>query len=413
MKNAIKKETFLKAVAFKPALVKKLTSFNEDLIVEAVRKNNKCIDYLEPAQKTARVYGAFLRCNRYADPSKIPANIWKDIPKSDLKALLKHSPDVIEDMPHATYEMWLESIKHGYRDNLDDVPDTFITPELMEIAWNKNGSIHIKEKFWTQELAEKAVKQAPIIINRIPKHLITAEMLRLGLKTGLNLGYEVWDIPVWTEELADQAVQSHGWNIKILPQKFVTKERILVAIENWTLNFDEIQEQFHDDWDIQVKAVACCNAHNLSTPRLSDPKFHAAVLKISAGITDSHSVPTFRAAKYLRDVNWNMIVEEIPLAIACVAKTDQTDQMINAFLQSVDIKIIDEYVRQEKINLSKLKKEHAPFLIGTENSNLQSLLERKLNPPKKETVKTIKIKGDTVEIEMSPKEFNNLIREYD
>ncbi len=79
--------------------------------------------------------------------------------------------------------------------------------------------------------------------------------------------------------------------------------------------------------------------------------------------------------KYFSETWWPEVIKVCPSALSLLEKTEQTDDMIKAFLTTAPIETIDRLA--DIINLNKLKKpEYIGYLTGTTSPLIQSILSQ-------------------------------------
>jgi hypothetical protein len=127
--------------------------------------------------------------------------------------------------------------------------------------------------------------------------------------------------------------------------------------------------------------------------------------------------------KEIKDGQWIKILKICSKALRLIEKNKQTDAMINTFFENASVEVIDHLAQY--INLSRIKKEHVPYMIGTTVSLFQDIITRKMTKkPKRNLSKEVQewqipVKNqaavptsDLVGIDLTDSEYLDLIKKF-
>jgi hypothetical protein len=424
MKYNIDEKTLISACHRREAIIKQISNPTEDLIFKMVKKNISVWEHLTPEQRTPRIYAArLLSASYYGVDSvikELTQEIWDAVPLEDRIEVIKEHYTKISEFPKSSYELWLVAVREGYglytnycRDFkevspcLEGVPEEYMTEELIlsAIGHDQTTALKIAGKYWTKSFIMKALKVRPEIFNSLPASMMSKDFLSMAfrffkdIKSGrVRNNFKIFrdDIPehCWTDELADTAINLDDNNFIHLPLSYQTKERALRVVtyngsEKHTIAYHCYRWMSTDlkhDRDI-ILAYVSEHDHIDEVPVSKLTKSLAMDVAKTEQAEEEH--PNFHALERWPDFASMAedIIDEVPGVIRVIDKLNQTDRMVNAVINKLSIEYIDNLVGRGCICLTKLKKEHAPLLIGSTNEELQTLIARKLNPtPRSQSV---------------------------
>lgn len=448
MNRTISSNTLLRAIQSKPSLIKSVKSIPERVLVEILnlKRSYKIIDFMTPKQKqellTERVLEAFLKeipedrnfqhinflhiifCFPEAVRDKIGHNI-KRI-------------DLVKGFPSAPRTVWLEYIRKN-ECSYKDIPENYRDRE-MRLTWLIINNT-IESSAISDDLVDDLLRSRPNLIGNL-FHLsqffshikpLTKTQLAIALNATsepLNLDIKFSKNPhLWDIELAERAISNHEL-LGTIPPEILTRDLCLRAVKNDGNNLRWVPEKFLD-MDMVCEGLGESSGRlgietdldlsDLIPNSCMNKKF---LLKIAAADQAAQADNTLQRLKYYlhraelgKTDNrieyqsnyfsrkwWPEVIKICPKAFKLIPKSDQTNEIIKAYITTASIKQIDADVNH--INLSKIKKpEYMAFLIGTSSPLLQSIMSQILIP-KEGIVSTFD--DEVCVIDLSNTEFRNI-----
>jgi len=353
----------------------------------------------------------YVENNRWGGQRNLSKGLLESLnPEERLKLIsISNKGSAIDVLPNPTKDEWTHAIfNHSYDENICNVPEQFLDEDLL-IQLVRNGGKDIPESVWKRPDAQQLlIKFTAADCDRfndrdVPTSILTKEALETYIDQA-DKALNRDDIPpeLWDEKLALKAVKSSGRNLHYIPQNLITEEMCIIAA------VDEVLLEGSARFRTRPVLVAYISHFRLGhfgwikpmgklIPKSlkNDPSFQIDVAK-EGGSTG------IQALLSLEDVvitpeTWLEILKISPECLKSLKKLDQTDDLIDAFLSQADPELIDKVAKY--INLTKIRKEHAPLLIGCKSSIILSTIQKHLK-----NVSSVSGK-DIVEIEMAPGEY--------
>lgn len=422
----VDKEKFLKLLLGRPALIKKITGLDESVATECVEFCSNCYDFLPTNLKeSVKVVRAYIKDNKYRlKMREIPKCTLKQLTVTERKNLIDWSSNgnFIKELPDPEYEEWLHAASCGFN-TIEEIPEQYRGRKslYMKMAEGLKSGFHdpdytIPEKLWENETeGNKAAVEIVTLFDRmfkaIPKKHITNDILKATLQGELYLKRN--DIPdsAWDQLTADLAVNANTSNIEYVPERFVTESMAIQAARNGVSIHKMIShipdKEFTRTVLINIIAHSTTPFSENDTDYLPDEinslDFQIEVAKEN-GLEGLTGIEDFIKPEYRTE-----LLKICPEFIKIIPKLEQNDKIIDAFLSKATAEIIDDCANH--INLGKIKKHHAPLLIGCTKNLILGVMEKKLRgcQRKKTTTPTEIIKTEktthTIEINVAPSDF--------
>ena len=440
MKYNVDKEQFINLLRDRPALIKKITSLDEDSAAFFIKEVHVCYKYItHELQKSVKVVRAYIHegattnlyCSSYNhfDFKLIPVSALAQLTTEERKHLIKRTHyyvyDFVNILPNKNYEEWLEAVAQGYP--IKDVPEEYHTRKSLYLAMAMYYKEHsevpqqvIPEIFWLKDpdQADKdlveAIKIENEVIKTIPPKRITNAHLVAGFQSGsLNLCDEKFlEIPKysWNRAVASMALDKDAGNIQIIPESLLTEDDAIFCADKG-VNAQNIPDSIltRKVWiHLVVKRNTTFDPtdNDDKHPQFTDLKFQIDVAK--QGYKGAKNLVFF-----IKPENYCTILKVCPEFIRCIPKLEQTSKTIDTLLESASPEVLDEI--SEYINMGKIKKEHAPLLVGCASNLILSTMEKKFKGVTKhevEHIETVKTKT-TIEINVAPVEFSKIRTQLD
>ena len=276
---------------------------------------------------------------------------------------------------------------------------------------------------------DKAIEKNVECINRVPEKFITNARLTKVFSKEPNFELAIGDfskkLDCWDQPLADLAT-ARGLNMGYIPDKFITKDMCKKTVLKSGLN--HIPLQFRDEDIIAIFMCSFSTTHMISKPseiplKLLKPSF---LLKLAKMDEESKNSLCFgvKNYSYFRGISpdqWLEVLKICPKAIQCIPKDMQSSAIVNTFLESAPIEVVDKM--HPFINLARITKDQIPFLVGTTVKLFQDIITRKMAPKPRsqkyeaEELKTLKaspkvISEDTVAVDLADSEYLALTKKY-
>ena len=429
--RTISREKFRRIIQDRPAMARNLINPSSELIARTFFSNRKTFDYTPREWRNKEVlefYIQFLTEDQWGHISnldKFPRRVRDSIDKDLVRKLMKKHCNAIKyfDMP---YRDWLRYVSQPNADyNYMNIPED--TEEILVAAIKHNSNIarEIPHSKWTASLATQVVSDNSDIINHVPESLRTLDLYRIALRNPVDLHDRIPEESC-DQALADQATQS-GNNLDRIPDQFKTRDMCLRCLKADPICYDDIPMRFRDkEMTIEVMVGSGMKYWNDSLDDHSDHPLRAEeklgyaywlsqdsfllhLAKKDQELWDKdHGYGLFGLENYQekkRINNWAEVVKVSPISLKHIEKSDQTAEIIDAFFSSASLEVLDYLA--EHINLMRIKKDHAPFLIGCNNETLQGIAERKLAGPRKK-VEDIKVTDNVVVLDLTDAEYRDI-----
>jgi len=431
MKYHVNIERLRSLLETRPALIKTVITLNEAVILSLMKRskdryNYKIYEFLPEDKKTPALSVIYaLGSWRYSHKNNIPKEHFALFTKKQRLQLIEKDADFLKSLPDPTRTEFIAGIKSQRFNEIKFIPEHILDEEILILIAEHDGIVEeIPSKFWADEtkgkqlLIELARKQQAII-NRsdIPIQVYTTEALSEAFNDTVCL--DRTDIPetLWTETLAQKALEAYVDNIHKIPTRLITESMCVEAARH--VNLDKLPIK---TYPVQVAYVATGSIcpDDLPARIKNNPEFQKDVVRKNAeGRIQPASVVLLNGVAPLKGLinlkkleariteeTWVELIKICPDSIRSIKKLAQTDAMIDALLSVSSPEVLDNLA--PVINLIKIKKGHAPLLIGCESSILSSTINKffKKDDPASKIV--TQATSSTVEIEMSPKEFSSL-----
>jgi hypothetical protein len=177
----------------------------------------------------------------------------------------------------------------------------------------------------------------------------------------------------------------------------------------------------HIDEDVVLIAMTSRDLRNYKQYIPSKYLKSSFLLKLAQADAQSENKECFGVSNYriIKQVqpDWVTVLKVCPKALRLIEKSDQTDEIIKAFFENASITVIDSL--KNHINLSRLKKEYTPYLIGTEQKVFQDIITRKMvKKPRKDlskeiqTVASPQASESSVGVDLTDAEYLDIIKKF-
>lgn len=432
------KSAFRRIIVDRPAMVRNLINPTTETIADTFFGNRKTFDYAPREWRNKEVMEIYIKLmakdgwGHLSNLEKFPRRVRDSIDKNLVRTLMKKHCNAIKyfSMP---YEDWIKYVSQPGADySYMDIPED--TEEILVAAIKHNSNIarEIPHSKWTATLATRTVSDNSEVINHVPESLRTLDLYRIALRNPIDLSERIPEESC-DQALADQATLS-GNNLGCVPDKFKTRDMCLRCLKTEPKCFNDIPMRFRDE----EMTIAVMTGTNLTywIDSLNDHSDHPLRAENKLGYSywmsqDSlllnlakkdqelwdkdhdyglWGLENYQAKKRIN--NWAEIIKVSPISLKHLEKTNQTQEIIDAFFSSASIEVLD-YLAQEHINLMRIKKDHAPFLIGCNNETLQGIAERKLGgPKKKKKLEDIKVTDDIVVLDLTDAEYRDILTKF-
>lgn len=435
-------EKFARLLQERPGLIKKIASLDEDSAAFFIEHAKKCYEYLtdemKASVKVVRSYIKDIKDNynsyRYTcfNLDLIPTDTLAKLTLRERKRLIAVSTykyDFFPRLPNKVYEEWLHAVKEiGYP--IEDVPEKYYTRKSLYEAYARyiganTGVVHgaIPEKFW-EIGTDQANKDLVDIIGIschflmvIPPKRITKEHLVAAFQSGerLSLGNEEFrQIPriSWDKGIVALALKSSPHNIEIIPPSLLTENDALHCADEG-VELSQIPSQVLTR-KVRVHLAACRTAPYIIDDNdtiLHEVDFQCDVAE-KGGRMGAKNI-----AEFVKPENRLAVLKRCPDFIRYIPKREQIEKTIDVLLESASPEKLDEVC--EFINLGKIKKHHAPLLVGCASNIILSTVEKKLKGAQRKMsdteAKQMKTKKTsfTVEINAAPVDFAKIRGQLD
>ena len=444
MRYNIDKEKFARLLQERPGLIKKIASLDEDSAAFFIEHAKKCYEYLTDEMKASvKVVRAYIKDisekgnysryrNTYFDIDLIPTDTLAKLTLKERKQLIACSPykyKFFPRLPNKVYEEWLHAVKEiGYP--IEDVPEKYHTRKSLYEAYaryiEKNyGTIHdaIPEKFWeigTDQANKDLIDLIGVsrhFLKVIPPKRITKEHLVAAFQSGepLCLDDEKFEeIPriSWDKGIVALALKSDPHNIEIIPPSLLTENDALHCADEG-VQLSQIPAQ------VLTRKTRVHLAAVRSTPYTidnSDTILHEVDFQCDVAEKGGRQGAK-NIAEFVKPENRLAVLKRCPDFIRHIPKLEQTEKTIDVLLDSASPEKLDEVC--EFINLGKIKKHHAPLLVGCTSNIILSTVEkkfkgvqRKISETEAKQMKTKKT-SFTTEINVAPVEFAKIRGQLD
>jgi hypothetical protein len=409
MKYQVSKEKVLEVLRRHPALIKSINNLTEKDLAKLFTANSGCYKYTPPELKTAKNTYPFLIQIRWISRDlleSIPPRVYGEFTAKQRAELLKKDEDFSQHLPNMSVDEWMLAIGPG--STLDHIPDDILQVPAIQDAMAMHGS-------FTEENLSKMDEATLIrlvginldVYNEIPPSLITAAILEKAVAGKMNnRRIDISKVPksVWTFDLLKATLSDHEKFYGDWP-KSLLKEELCILLAQRNVYLHKLPKKTKAVLLAWGKAGASLNYYNYPLPKIfKDEAFleefvdytgvnGLRTLKNNGGVTD---------ALFLRGLRLD------PECIKIIGKCGQTDEMIDALVETATSEQLDSLVNF--INLTKIKKKHAPFLVNCKDDAITSLVTRKFSPPAR-SPKTVApavpvvMKADACEVELTPAEY--------
>lgn len=453
MKYDVNKENFRDLLRHRPALLSKIVTLDEDTAAFIVEKVKRCYERLPYELKASvKVVLAFLvhEKDRFygIDINLIPTEALEKLDQKTRNFLIAKQSgrstystvgDLATRFSGLSFAEWKVAVRNGY--SIHNVPEEHHGKKTLWGAYarflvddHSEGS-EIPEKFWEAdpdqanldiiELIQTVTWKALMIT---PPKFITREMLRATFTQrpeNCNLDDEKYlEIPTksWTRDIAELALKTNAHNIKAIPESLLTEDDAIYCADQ---KINDIPEKYRTR-TVKVHEVAASlypytevESTGFIRRTGSDPLFHDLSFQIDViKLGEAQGVKNIQ--EFIKVKDRETILKEHPQFLKYIPKLEQTDSIIQTFLDNAtteDIEAVDT-----EINLSKIKKRHAPLLIGVDSKLIMSTIEKKLRSQRKKKVKPAvveeapaveeeapaKVQSGTIEIDIAPAEFSRI-----
>jgi DNA-binding XRE family transcriptional regulator len=444
------KETLMMIIVDRPAMVRHLVNPTPDVIARVFFRNHKTFNYAPREWRNKEVlahYIEYMRDNQWVyarNLDNFPRRVREEADINQVRSLVEKHCDAIKyfSLPYEDWKKYVSSPSASYTYN--DIPSDIETEDLLvaAIEHNRDFAHGIPDSKWNPTLAERALKVSGDIINFVPRSLMTLDLYKIAFKTSpeLSLQYNISEENC-DQELAEMVAQS-GNSLSHLPARFITRDMCLAALKkDARCNIDYIPRQFRDE-EVTIRVLCSDDYHyNMNTfynmDTFKDHTDHPLCAESKTGyaywmkqedfpvhlaqrdqelweqdhLYKLYGMKNFLEMNSMSQETWLKVIEVSPISLAHIEKTDQTPEIINAFLMAASPAVLDDLA--EKINLTLIKKDHAALLVGCENSVLQGIAERKLRGKQKaKKLEDIKPTVDTVILDLTEAEYRDIMTKY-
>ena len=450
MKYNVDKKKFRALLVNQPRQIKKV-SLDEGTAAYLVEGAPSCYEYIQDDELRAsvKVVRAYIKelmkkieTTAYSGGPRrnlrlIPRRALGELTLTERKFLIKFQYEITDMLPDKVYAEWLCAVEQGYP--IRDVPEKYWKRTTLYQAYGKyikncgGRIVHDKmpDVYWERDPEENRIRSGPIgeelvdiirkspyFIEVIPPTRVTKAMLIAAFQSGkeIDLTEEYKRIPFssWDRGVVALALNCNMKNIDITPPSLLTEDDAISAAEKG-IGFDYIPVQILTR-KVKVHVAAHryseYSAHNPAYaddfPELRDVAFQCDVVSLENEIHGPK-----RGVKNIQDFvkpeDREAVLEANPYFIEYIPKLEQTDDIINILLSKATPGVLD--VVAEFINLGKIKKFHAPLLVGCTNNLILSTIEKKLKgPPQRNSVEHAETvqNSSTIEITATPVDYSKI-----
>lgn len=407
MKYQVDQDKLAHFIASRPAMIRHVTTLTEAFILKIFQGiRGKAVvalyDLLPIEFKTMDVTRKYIdkAASYYFDYSLIPRAIEDQLTKNDRLNLIEKGVHNIEEMYNVTSEEWQFAIEHNYT-NFDNIPRELWTKDLVLMVVSKPTSDYVLSFFkdlplWDEEFAERIVSQKSEALEIVPPHLISNKVLRQGCDQnlkGIQIPTSSWDLYT-----AAAAVEACSDNIKCIPSHLITREMINRSA------MDGMWDELPSGKDYEAFVHYMAGNNNSASYQTPDK----STLKWAKRVNPQKFIPEtvalgctpYTLTRYgftLTEELWVKILTIKPEFLADVPKSEQTDEMIEAFFAHADHLLMDRL--KDSINLGRIKAYHAPLLVNCESELLVEIRNKFLKGDEMDAG------ANEVEINISPSQF--------
>jgi hypothetical protein len=304
--------------------------------------------------------------------------------------------------------------KHNHQ-----IPKEQITERIIRAALKSNFITPLinrsPESIWTESLALDVVRTSGKLVKELPEKVRTINVYKEAFRNNPNIYLGIQKIKFCDKELAE-LITSLGNNLDVIPEELKTKEICRRCLLSYSNNINYIPSHFIDE-DMIANYYASLGNESYVEERerekmknLSEKFLGTSLILKIAQIDQKNYDKGHRSRglslyletypKIKKDL-WPQIIKVSPISLKLLSKTQQTDEIITIFFQNASLDLIEELA--EYIHMKKIKKEHVPFLVGTECLALQEIIERTIGKTVSNSFQTPS--EDYVIINMSDSEF--------
>jgi len=383
MKYYANRDNLIALLRQRPALVVNIPDITVQFVVDAIYKHATDILQYLPAKLRydQAVYKARLLTNNIksnelrSDPIRAVCKILN--PEERLVAIEKTNGWIAPCLEDMTQSEAHYILIHN-SELLEHIPDLLIDHDLIaRVVTNPDVRLFdIPEKYFAdpvkgKTLAMTCVARDPDYVQSIiPPQCIDRDVLTACLKDDVRLPQGIPESS-WTQDLAQKAIECSQLNIEAIPKQFLTEDLCVQAADHGYRSFDP------DLLTDRVLASCLANCHNKAEElsRINDPTFQLLVARY--GRKGMVNLTSYKAS--ITHETWIEAIKINPECILAVVPKDQTNEMVDAFITHASIEAIDKFCDQ--INIGKIKKCHAPLLLGCKKDRILTCIEKFLSPP--------------------------------
>ena len=430
MLRSLTKDQLIKILCDRPATIRNLQKPDDRFIARCLWANKRVFDYIDASWITLPVLQAYLslvKNSYFYELSRFPLSLRAQLPEADIRKACEKQDGAVVYFPTAPYDLYLKfaQIPHHYV-GLDSIPEQYHTEEMICTLF----SIHPNHGNWsdyqgfTNAIVDRSLEMNPDCINFIPQEYVTTARLKYVFQKDKDLQLHYMPETAWDAELAFMATTGNARNLRHIPAQFVTKEICLRAILNNPEDIADVPTKLIDEY---LALTAMSSGAMTNTVKYIPPKYMTTALLMKLAERDNNKsynaltcfgIQNYLLCKEVSSEEWVAVLKICPRALGHIAKEKQSDEMISVFFQSASLELID--FLHNKINLARIKKEHAPFLIGSKQKLFQDLVTRKLAPPERkpkgkvESVPVLQGKstGDLVSLNLTDAEYRDLAERF-
>jgi len=430
------KSKFLEILQDHPVNIRRLEKPAPEFIAKCIIYNPKTMQYINPDWLTLPVLQALIPkiisvrwCERYYLIAEFSQEVRDSLPEPELRKLCLENPKSVTEFPKASYDLFLFHAKRNEYVNLQEIPTQYWTEELILAIFIKNPyNNSLLENLFTDNIVDKALEKNAESINRVPKKYLTNNRLTKAFTKEPDLELDVDRFAVrmqdcidcWDQPLADMAT-ARGLNMGYIPYKFITKDMCKRAVLNSGL--ERIPPPFRDE---DVVAIYMCSSA-IITEKFIPLNFLKPSFLLKLAKMDQESDKVCFGIKhyyFLKEITADQMLEVLkicPKAIQCISKENQTSAIVNTFLETAPIEVIDKM--HPFINLARITKDQVPFLVGSTIKLFQDIVTRKMAPKPRaqkhneEELKVLKespkvFSEDTVAVDLTDSDYLTLTKKY-
>lgn len=424
MKYNVNKDNYASLLWNRPTLIKKITSLDEDTAAFFVKAARRCYEYLpyelQASVKVVRVYidSVTPEKTNYSSGVNlelIPQHALEQLTEKERIVLIRNSYNgaMIKNYREPSYSEWLEAVKTGF--DPMSVPEKFHDRKTLYVAAAKHykdcssyPNFTIPDIFWkndseaTSESLIEMLEVCPRMIHCIPPERITIGHLVAAFQTGNHISFDedMWlKIPLnsWNADTVQMALTADPVSIRIVPEKYLTEADAIKCSKGERV-WEEMIPKSLRTRRVLVSLASTNKSFDSSSygGRMTDLNFQLDVIK-EGGFESAKAL-----YEYIERNNYTKVLSICPEFIQMIPKLEQIEAFIDVIL-GAPAEVIDSIARH--INLSKIKKHHAPLLMGCESPIIISIIERKLKGTQRNKGIETKKTPHSVEIDMAPGDY--------